>query len=383
MKFVMATTYATPTNVRRELLEAIAGRGHAVTVVAPEPLQRMAPGLAEIGARYVHWPVDRTGIDPVADLRSARHLYALLRDLRPDVLLVYQIKGVLLAPAAAKLARVPHVVALVNGLGGVFDDRGFGLTWKAKVARRAYGLALRTVDTIVFQNPDDPQLLRSLGLLSPRAHWVIVPGSGVDVVRLAARPAHRGAPTFTLISRLLASKGVREFAAAARLVRAKYGDASFRLVGQLETPSHPDAVRREEIDAWVAEGLIEYLGFTDDVAGVLGTTSVFVLPSYYREGVPRTNLEALAIGRPVVTTDWVGCRETVEDGVNGYLVGPRDAGALADRLERYLREPQLVEQHGRASRALAERKFDIRTINELMLDALELAGDAGVTSSVA
>jgi glycosyltransferase involved in cell wall biosynthesis len=372
MKLAMVTTYATPGNMRRELLEAVRARGHRVTVVSPEPARVMQAPLAELGASYRAWSVNRTGIDPIEDLRSARYLHSILRAERPDVVLVYQIKAVLIAPLIAKLARVERVVTLVNGLGAVFDAHGFGATRKARLARVAYGMALRSVDEIVFQNPDDPALLRSSGLLPRRARWRVVPGTGVDLARLSPQPPYAGPPTFTLISRLLVSKGVRELVAAARIVRAHHPEARFRLVGQLEAEGHPDGVRRAELDGWIAEGLIEYAGFSDDVAGVLAATTVFVLPSYYREGVPRTNLEALAVGRPIVTTDWVGCRETVEDGVNGLLVAPRDAAALAERLERYLRDPALAPRHGAASRALAERRFDVRKVNEQMLDALRL-----------
>jgi glycosyltransferase involved in cell wall biosynthesis len=372
MKLAMVTTYATPNNMRRELLEAVIARGHDVTVVSPEPAGVMRGPLAALGGSYREWPVNRTGIDPVEDLQSARRLHSILRAERPDVVLVYQIKAVLIAPLAARLARVERVVPLINGLGAVFDAHGFGATARARLARHAYGMSLRLTDEIVFQNADDPALLRSSGLLSPRARWRIVPGTGVDLVRLRPRPPWAGPPTFTLISRLLVSKGVRDLVAAARIVRAGYPQARFRIVGQLEADGHPDGVRRAELDAWVAEGLVEYAGFSDDVAGVLAATTVFVLPSYYREGVPRTNLEALAIGRPIVTTDWVGCRETVEDGVNGFLVAPKDPVALAGRLERYLRDPALVARHGAASRALAEHRFDVRKVNEQMLQALEL-----------
>jgi glycosyltransferase involved in cell wall biosynthesis len=378
MKLVMVTTYATPSNMRRELLEAVVARGHRVTVVSPEPAAVMQGPLAAIGGRYRAWPVNRTGIDPGEDLRSAHRLYAILRDERPDVVLVYQIKAVLIAPIAAKLARVARVVPLINGLGAVFDRHGFGATGKARLARRAYGMSLRLADEIVFQNADDPALLQSSGLLSRRARWRVVPGTGVDLARLAVRAPVAGPPTFTLISRLLVSKGVRDLIAAARIVRARYPQARFRIVGQLEADGHPDGVRRAELDGWVAEGLVDYAGFSDDVPGVLAATTVFVLPSYYREGVPRTNLEALAIGRPIVTTDWVGCRETVEDGVNGFLVPPRDPVALAERLERYLRDPALAARHGRASRALAERRFDVHEVNAQMLQALQLGERPGL-----
>jgi glycosyltransferase involved in cell wall biosynthesis len=376
MKLAMVTTYATPSNMRRELLEAVVARGHRVTVVSPEPAGVMQGPLAALGGTYREWPVNRTGIDPAEDLRSAVRLQAILRAERPDVVLVYQIKAVLIAPLAARLARVGRIVPLINGLGAVFDRHGFGATGKAGLARRAYGLSLRLVDEIVFQNADDPALLQSSGLLSRRARWRIVPGTGVDLARLHTRPRPAGPPTFTLISRLLVSKGVRDLVAAARLVRARYPQVRFRIVGQLEADGHPDGVRRAELDAWVAEGLVEYAGFSDDVPGVLAATTVFVLPSYYREGVPRTNLEALAVGRPIVTTDWVGCRETVEDGVNGFLVPPRDPVALADRMERYLRDPALAARHGSASRALAERRFDVRKVNAQMLEALRLGSPA-------
>ncbi len=374
MKLVMVTTYATPNNMRRELLMAVASRGHQITVVAPEAPEVMSAPLAAISAEYRQWHVNRTGIDPLGDLASARRLFEILRAERPDVVLFYQIKAVLLGPAMAKLAGVRHVVALVNGLGAVFDAHGFGLTWKARLARRIYGLSLRRVDTIVFQNSDDPKLLRSHGLLSARANTTVVPGSGVDLVLLTPRELHHGPPTFTLISRLLVSKGIREFVAAARLVRARHPEARFRLVGQLEAATHPDGVKQQELDQWIAEGLVEYTGFTNDVRGVLSATTVFVLPSYYREGVPRTNLEALAMGLPIVTTNWVGCRDTVVDRINGFLVEPKDVSALANRMARYLEDPALAAIHGRASRALAERTFDVHRVNEMMLRALQLAG---------
>lgn len=368
MKLMMVTTYQAPGN---RLLEAARGAGHEVVLAAPQPAAEMVPALAEFGARYHVWAIDRTGLDPLADLRALAAVHALFRAERPDVVLVSQVKAVLVAPVAARLARVPRVVALINGLGMVFDDVGFGATWRARVARVGYKHALRWVDAAVFHNADDPAFLLARGILGTRAAWRVVPGSGVDLDRFAARPLPTDVPTFTLVSRLLVSKGVREFAAAARTLRARYPAVRFQLVGQLEAAGHPDAIAAAEVDAWVGDGALVYLGFRSDIAAVLAATTVFVLPSY-REGMPRTNLEALAIGRPVVTTDAPGCRDTVEDGVNGFLVPIKDAVALADRLERYLVEPELARRHGEASRRLAERKFDIHRVNRLMLDTLGL-----------
>ena len=368
----MLTSYATPTNVRRALLDAVVAAGHHVTVIAPESAEVMRPSLSAAGIGYAEWAVNRTGIDPIEDLHSARQLFRILRDVRPDVLLVNQIKAVLIGGPVARLARVPHVVILINGLGMIFDEHGFGRTKKARLARRAYGLALRQADELVFQNPDDPRHLQAQRVLGANARWTVVPGSGVDLVHFTPSAPPTTPLTFTFVSRMLVSKGVRELVAATERLREEHPSVRVRLVGQLEATNHPDAITRPEIDRWVAAGLVEYVGFTSDIRAVLANTSVFVLPSYYREGVPRTNLEALAMGRPIITTDWVGCRETVVDGVNGFLVPPRDAAALAERMARYARDPDLLVRHGREGRALAERRFDVRRVNELMLRALRL-----------
>jgi glycosyltransferase involved in cell wall biosynthesis len=369
MKLAMVTTYATPRNVRGELLSTVIGRGHDVVVVAPESERVMSEPLARIGARYRHWDVSRTAIDPRRDARAAAQLLSILRAERPDVVLVYQVKAVLLGPLAAKLAGTPRVVALLNGLGTLFYEHGFGRTWKAKLARRAYAASLHAVDEIIFHNADDAAFMHDRGFLPRRAHRRVVLGSGVDLEKLAVQPPHIDPPTFTLVSRLLISKGVHELVAAARIVRPRHPTARFRLVGPLEAEDHPDAIHRSELDAWIAEGLVDYVGFTDEIPRVLRETTVYVLPSY-REGMPRTNLEAAAVGRPVVTTDAPGCRDTVIDGVTGFVVPPRDTTTLAERLGRYLRDPTLVERHGLAGRALVEQKFDIRTINAAMCDAL-------------
>lgn len=370
---MMITTYATPTNMRRELLESIVAKGHEVVVVSPAPAAVMAAPVRDLGGTYVSWKVNRTAIDPLGDLAAAWRLYAAIRKLRPDVVLVYQIKAVLLVPTMAKLARVPYVVALVNGLGAAFDDTGFGLTHRASIARRVYRVSLRHVDNVVFQNCDDPNLLETKGILSRDKPRAIVPGSGVDTAKLSpSRQTRPHPPTFTLITRLLVSKGVRDFAAAARVIKSRYPEAIFRLAGPFESPNHPDGIQNSEVNQWVADETIDYVGVTDNVPALLAETTVFVLPSYYREGVPRTSLEALAMGLPVVTTDSVGCRDTVEDGINGFLVPPRDVAALVDRMERYLTDRALVQRHGQASRERARRVFDIALVNQLMRDALRL-----------
>lgn len=368
MHLAMITTYATPGNMRRELLEAVRANGHDVTVISPDTVG-MPDALASLGGTYVPWEIDRTGLDPRRDARSAHTLTKILRAARADVVLCYQVKAVLLAPAAARLARVARVVALVNGLGTVFEDTGFGRTWRAKVARLGYRLSLRAVDQIVFHNRDDEARLRELELLGTTSTRV-VSGSGIDLEKFAPGTPWPGPPTFTLISRLLIAKGIREFVDAARLVREQHPTARFRLVGPIE-PGHPDAITQDELDAWIRDGLVTYSAFESDVRRVLAETTVYVLPSHH-EGMPRTNLEAMAMGLPVVTTDAPGCRDTVEDGVTGFLVPVSSPREIATALGRYLREPALVANHGAAGRIRAAR-FSIGTINSAMLESLGLA----------
>ncbi|MEZ4365355.1 MAG: glycosyltransferase family 4 protein [Kofleriaceae bacterium] len=366
----MITPYATARNVRGPLLAAAVARGHQVTVAAPTPPREIAGPLAELGATYRHWPVERTTIAPRADLRSLVALAGIVRELRPDVVLAYQLKAVLLGVPLARWLRVPRVVVLVNGLGTLFDPALAGGR-AARLGRQAYGLALRHAHEIVFQNTDDPALLTGLGLLAPTQRWRHVPGSGVDLAAFAPHGPRAQATTFTFIGRLLGAKGVREFVEAARLLRREQPHARCRLVGPLEAPSHPDAITRAELDAWRAAGDVTYAGVVEDIRTVLADTLAFVLPSH-REGLPRTSLEAMAAALPVITTDTVGCRDTVVDGETGFLVPLRAPTALADRMARYLRDPAMAARHGRAGRARAEARFGLTAVNQQMLDALAL-----------
>jgi len=369
MKFAMVTTYATPTNVRRELLAAIRAKGHEVTVIAPEPENVMGPALAPLGVEYKAWRIGRTRIAPLADLRAGIRLQSLLRRGGYDVVMCYQIKAVLLTPLAARTAGVRRTVVLVNGLGTVFDEDGYGATLQARAARLAYRASIRGADLVIFHNRDDAQHLVDLGTLRRDAAWRVVSGSGIDLAAFTPALPWRTPPTFTLTARLLGAKGIREFVSAARLVKLEYPHARFVLAGQLER-EHPDGISPAEVTSWSSAGTIDYVGFVRNVRGLLGASTVYVLPSY-REGMPRTNLEAMAMGLPVVTTNVSGCRETVVEGVNGFLVPPRDPEALANALKCYLADPSLAQRHGSQSQAIV-RRFAIEAINEQMLDALGL-----------
>ena len=236
-----------------------------------------------------------------------------------------------------------------------------------------YRAAFRICDRVFFQNDEDAAHFIASGSLSPEK-VVRVNGTGVDLARYALVPPVRKPVTFLLMARLLREKGICEYAAAARQVRARHPEARFVLLGGLDP--NPGGLARDEVEVWVREGVLEWPGAVDDVRPWIAQASVYVLPSYYREGVPRSTQEAMAMGRPVITTDNVGCRETVVDGVNGFLVPVRDVDALVAAMEHFIAEPALIESMGRESRRLAEERFDIHRINAVMLEAMGIRAAA-------
>ncbi len=357
---------------RGPLLRALVERGHRVVACAPAAPAAVVDALAAMGVTYRDVPLKRAGLRPDQDLRGLGALILLFHEIRPDVVLGYTIKAVIYGLLAARLAGVPRRFAMITGLGYAFIGAGLRARLAGAAARRLYRLSLGGADRVFFQNPDDRALFERLGLVRGPEQAVMINGSGVDLDAFRPAPPPPGRPSFLLIARLLGDKGVREYVAAARALRARYPDAVFRLAGWIDG-DNPAAVSERELRSWVTEGAVEYLGRLDDVRPAIAAASVYVLPSY-REGTPRTVLEAMAMGRPVVTTDAPGCRETVRDGVNGYLVPVRDAGALARAMERFLVEPGLIEAMGRESRRIAVEKYDVREVNAIILEAMGLAG---------
>jgi glycosyltransferase involved in cell wall biosynthesis len=355
---------------RGSLARALVERGHRVIVSTPVPVERGADEIeAEVralGAQCVFSPLDRTGINPLRERETRRHFRALFASVRPDGVFASNPKPVFHAIPAAAETGVPRRVAMITGLGHAFIARTLRARLLRLAAVRLYRRAMRDATSVLFQNGADRLEFERLGLLPASLAVGMTGGSGVDLARFAQVPVPP-APVFLMVARLLGDKGVREFAEAARLVRERRSDCRFRLAGWID--ANPAAIRREELDGWIREGLLEYAGRLDDVRAELAACSVFVLPSY-REGTPKSTLEALATGRAVITTDAPGCRETVERGVNGVLVPPRDARALAEACLRFAPDAALRERMGAASRALAERRFDARAVNATIIEAL-------------
>jgi glycosyltransferase involved in cell wall biosynthesis len=355
---------------RGPLMAALQIKGFEVHVAVPElpPGHVLRVQLESQGVVVHDVPMQRTGMNPIADLRTLGALWWLMRRLRPTQVLGYTVKPVIYGSLAAWLARVPHRYALITGLGYAFTaERTGALT---QLVRWLYAVSLLHVRKVFFQNPDDEALFRKIGVLHKAVPSVVVSGSGVDVAQFPVAPLRSGPPVFLMIARLLGDKGVREYVAAARIVKARYAGVRFALVGWID--SNPDAITQEELDLWVQQGVVDYLGRLSDVRPAIADCTVCVLPSY-REGTPRTVLEGMAMGRPIITTDAPGCRETVVDGENGFLVPVRSAEGLAAAMSRFAEDPGLTGRMGQRSRAIAEEKYDVHKVNAVMLKEMGLA----------
>lgn len=351
------------------LIAELAARGIRVHALAPDHDAASRRALTALGAEPVDIALQRTGLSPLQDIRDMAALTRLLRRLRPDATIAYFVKPVVYGTFAATLARVPMRAAFVEGLGYFFTPRDRE-TAKVRIVRlilrTLMRVALALSHRVFFLNADDPvDLLGARSRISRRT--LRLRGVGVDLAEFPPAPVPEGPPSFLMVARLLREKGVAEFVEAARLVLTTHPQARFVLAGG--TDSNPGAIGAAEADGWNALPGFTWLGEVDDVPARLAEASVFALPSH-REGAPRSTQEAMAMGRAVITTTAPGCRETVVDGVNGYLVPPRDAEALAEAMLRFLDDPGLAARMGAESRRLAEAWFDVRAINAEILRAM-------------
>lgn len=358
---------------RGALLKRFVALDHEVHALAPGHVPDVAPQLEAMGVDYSMFPLSRRGLNPLADIGTLLHLKQVLFRIKPDLVLSYTFKPVAYGSMAARMAWVGHkkrVYAMITGLGYAFtENKGIKRRVIFNIAKSMYRSGLKSCDGVIFQNPDDRAFFEKLGVLPQGGRTTVVGGSGIDLKEFSPAPLPEK-PVFLCLSRLVRSKGVAEFAASAVRLKERYPDAIFRVAGPMEEGG--DAVTTDELAVWKKQGALEILDPVDDVRPLLAGASAYVLPSYYREGVPRSILEALAMGRPVVTTDAPGCRETVIPEQNGFLIPPRDTDALTAALERLITEPELVPAMGAASRKLAEEKFDVDKVNDAILSFMEL-----------
>lgn len=351
-------------NFRSRLIIDLIKQGYIVTLLAPK--DEYVSRLLALGVRHEHLALNNASINPMRELVMLARLLALLRREMPMLILTYTPKVNIYVALTARLLGIP-VVANVSGLGSGFISRGLLKT----VILGLYRAALHHPLKVFFQNKDDRAEFIQTNLVSADK-TDLLPGSGVDLERFA--PVHKTVKNcfvFLLVARLLWDKGVGEFVESARQLKSRYPDVEFRLLGFLDV-QNPSAVSRSEIERWESEGVISYLGSTDDVRPYYAEADCVVLPSYYREGVPRTLLEATAMECPIITTDTVGCRDAIEDGKTGFLCKPRNAQDLTEKMERMLNlPPEQRAAMGKAGRAKMEREFDERIVIDRYLDVIK------------
>lgn len=353
-------------NFRASLVRALIADGYDVVAVAPR--DAFVDRLLAIGCGYRAMPMDNKGTSPIADMLLFLRVVALLAKLRPVAYLGYTIKPNVYGTLAARLVGVP-AINNVSGLGTAFIKRN----WITRVVTMLYRMAFAGTARVFFQNADDRDLFAAMGIVSG-AKTALLPGSGVDTAHFVPRPRRpREGVVFLLVARMLRDKGVGEYIDAARIVRREHAHARFQLAGMLDVENRT-AVTRPEIDAWVSEGTVEYLGALDDVRDALAQSDCVVLPSY-REGAPRSLIEAAAMARATIATDVPGCRHVVEDGVTGLMCQVRDAADLARAMSRMIAmDEERRDAMGRAGRAMVEARFDDRLVIAAYREALAAVG---------
>ncbi len=368
---VFITTHAPSLiNFRAPLIKSLLGKGVEVFAFAPNFDEKTRIAVRGLGAIPVDCPISRTGMNPLLDAINTWKMARLLRRVKPDITLGYFIKPVIYGSIAARLAGVPRRYAMVEGLGFVFTPAINALPFKRRFLKQLvlhlYRLGLSCAHRVIFLNPDDRAELSAAGVV-PVGKTFLLGGIGVELDKWPLSPPVVSPVTFLLVARLLREKGVEEYAAAAHLVKQRYPDARFILLGGID--ENPGSITTNDVKAWVDEGILEWHGHVA-VQPWMKQTSVFVLPSYYREGVPASTQEAMAMGRAVITTDAPGCRETVVEGVNGFLVPARNTLALAEKMFTFIEQPALIESMGRESRRLAEERFDVHKVNQRLIDLI-------------
>ena len=357
-------------NFRGDLLRSLMLKGHEVLVMAGHTDNYTRKRIEKHGVTFISYPVQRNGVNPRFDLTTFFSLRSTLIIINPDIVLAYTIKPVIWGGLAiGTLRKKIRFYALITGLGLSFQPGGFKQKALSALVTNLYRIALYKAERVIFQNRDnmrefvDRKIVRS-------QKCVVVNGSGVNISYFNVQGLPQGPVVFLTIARLLGDKGLRVYAQAAAIVKSKYPDVVFNIVGPID-PS-PDGISIEEVESWQVSGAINYLGSTSDVRPFIVNCHVYVLASFH-EGLPRTVLEAMSMGRPILTTDVPGCRETVLPGKNGYLVPVNNIMALVDRMIWFVNNSKELTYMGMKSRKIAEKRFDVNIINEKMLSIMGLS----------
>ncbi|WP_437880302.1 glycosyltransferase family 4 protein [Pseudomonas sp. LRF_L74] len=375
--FLIGTTFSSMLGFRRDLIISLLKRGHEVFVCCTDYEGEQKEVIKALGAVPVAYRLSRSGINPLSDLIAAFSLYGKIKAVGPDVVFSFFSKPVVWGTLAAVLARVPRRVAMLEGLGYAFTRKPEGDSLKIKALRFAqvqlYRISFPFLSDLILLNGDDKADLLDRFSLSAKS-VSILGGIGVDLQVHAYSSPVIDPVSFIFIGRLLREKGVYEFTEAAAFVKGKYPESEFLIVGGLDR-ENPGALSENQLDELVRKGIVRYVGHVNDVTPLIRDSSVFVLPSY-REGLPRSTQEAMAIGLPVITSDVPGCRDTVVDGYNGFIVPPWSASEVANKMIHFIENPGLILAMGLNSRKLAEEKYDVSRVNKHLIQLITGMHDA-------
>ena len=328
--------------------------------------------ISELGAIPISYQLNRGGLNPLADMLATYKLAQQIKQLKPDLVFSYFAKPVIFGTLAAKIAKVPKIIGMLEGLGYTFTDQPNGLSSKTKLIKAIqvflYKLALPKLDQLILLNHDDKTDLLINNDIEVKETYILG-GIGLDLNQYKYSPATKDLPIqFLFIGRLLKEKGIHDFIAAAQIVKQKFPQTTFTVLGGIDE-ANLGALTQGELTQYIDQNVIDYPGHVENIAEWIKQSHVFVLPSY-REGVPRSTQEAMAIGRPVITTDVPGCRDTVIDGVNGFLVPKWNPQALAEKMIYFIEHPEQVRMMGDQSHKIATEKFDVEKVNQRLLEIL-------------
>ncbi len=352
---------------RLDMMKGFVSAGYEVVALGQDPESDWADKFAEHNIRYRQLYVERNGMNPFKDLKTLKMLNDIFKEEKPDKIFCYQAKTIIYTCLAARKNKIKEVYPLIAGLGSIFRSSNLKGRLVRLIMLTEYKVALRNAKKIIFQNNDDLSTFVKEKIVNPEK-CCIINGSGVDLEKFKPMPMPDNT-AFLMICRLIKDKGIIEYLEACRIIRKEYPSVRCLLVGPFDT--NPSAITPEELKQYIDDGTIEYFGEQDDIRPYIEQSSVFVLPSYH-EGTPKTVLENMAAARAIITTDAPGCRETVTDGLNGWLVPTKNITAVAEKMKIFILDPMLAETMGAEGRHIAEEKYDVKKVNESINSIINL-----------
>lgn len=376
MKIVMIGTVAASFyGFRADLIRTLLNQGHEIYALTSEYTAVDLKKIKQLGAIPVTYNLNRGGLNPLADIIATYRLSKKIKKIEPNLVFSYFSKPVIFGTLAAKLAKVPHIIGMLEGLGYTFTEQPEGLSKKTQFIKKIqvflYKIALPQLDQLIFLNPDDPKdLLEQYSIKVKKVE--VLGGIGLNLQDYPFQPFNdiEHPIRFLFIGRLLKEKGIHEFVQAAKLVKEKHPETEFTVLGAIDH-ANLGALSEDELNQLIQSSIISYPGHVSNVSEWIAKNHVFILPSY-REGVPRSTQEAMAIGRAIITTDVPGCRETVANGVNGFLVPKWNHEILAEKMIYFIEYPEQIRVMGSESHKIAQQKFDANLVNKRLLEFLDV-----------